>query len=165
MIKRPPIILTSFQQRHLMKDILKQWQPKWKAYSIAVYQPQWFDTLPKCSAFNILDKNNIWIRPRNYEKFRKPLVQYGQDLYELYHTRRARIERWLTLIQKYERVYLCCWCPYDRAAQRQIKQHGTFVCHSAAVEWFLRENFGIVCIRDNDRDKMIELPWKREEEI
>ncbi len=53
-------------------------------------------------------------------------------------------------------VALCCWCPYNRAAQRQLADYGSFVCHSWPVETFLKE-LGIEVKRDKDRERMVRL--------
>lgn len=53
-------------------------------------------------------------------------------------------------------IALCCWCPYDKAAQRQLEDYGSFVCHSWPVETFLRK-LGVDVHRDVDRQRMVRL--------
>lgn len=131
-----------------------------KAWSIAVYQPKLYPSLRKVKCFEIVD-NNKWIRPRNFVNEKYPLESYSNALYTVYKQRRKEFQRWLHVADTYKTVYLCCWCPYDSAAQRQLIEHGSYVCHSAVVEWFLRKEFGVECQRDDDRSKMVTLPWQR----
>jgi len=51
-------------------------------------------------------------------------------------------------------VALCCWCPYDKAAKRQLADYGSFICHSWPVESFLKE-LGVEVVRDADREQMV----------
>lgn len=51
-----------------------------------------------------------------------------------YRNRWPEIKTWL-----YDRqvamkdVALCCWCPYSKTAQAQLKQYGTFHCHLGVI--------------------------------
>jgi hypothetical protein len=56
----------------------------------------------------------------------------------------------------HEDIALCCWCPYEKAAKRQLETYGTFVCHSVAVEAFLQKH-GIEVVRDKDRERMVRI--------
>lgn len=127
------------------------------AFSIAVYQPAWLPQLPVIPFFDIRDDAG-WIRPRLFVGQSDPLFRYGRRLLDLYHSRADEFVDWLvaTGYGMTEDVALCCWCPYDKAAKRQIEEHGTFVCHSAVVEVFL-EDYGLEVIRDVDRQKMVQL--------
>jgi hypothetical protein len=129
-----------------------------KAYSIAVYQPRNFPELPVAPVFNILDEEGKWIRPRNFmqpghvpEENYELLKDYRDALLRLYDGRRAAINRWLKDGPK--RAVLCCWCPYDRAAQRQLQDFGSFVCHSGVVGLYLKM-LGVRVQYDKDREKM-----------
>lgn len=148
------ITLTSFKIWHADPD------PNQAAYSIAVYQPKWLPRLDETRVFDIRDANGNWIRPRDFvpdgHDATKPdfelLNSYRDALYLLYAGRSVAIQRFLGRATK--DLALCCWCPYDKAAQRQIHDYGGFVCHSAVVEVFLRD-LGHEVLRDADRERMV----------
>lgn len=93
-----------------------------------------------------------WIRPREYVNLNAPLDGYFMALLDLYASRAADADEWLQSVG--DNVAVCCWCPYDKAAQRQLKEFGTFVCHTAAVGRFLQE-LGYGVAYDLDREKMV----------
>lgn len=89
------------------------------------------------------------------------LERYHYRLLDMYTKRWERdLELGLSLerdhFDQHEDVVLCCWCPYDRAAKRQLEDCGSFVCHSWPVESFLKE-LGIEVVRDADRERMVTL--------
>jgi hypothetical protein len=152
------VLLTSFKRYH---DDIAYPYPTMPGYSIAVYQPSWFDPLPKLYLFDIHDENGQWIRPRNFmpedhDGAPSPalLAVYHDTLLDLYRSRYAAL-RYKDLGElAYNDVALCCWCPYDKAAKRQLDDYGSFVCHSWAVESFLKE-LGVKVVRDLDRKDMV----------
>jgi len=140
------------------------------AYSIAVYQPKGF-SYPKLDMFDIRDEAGNWVRPRDFvgegHDAAKPapdlLRRYHDRLFELYRDRWQAVQQFgqnafeiaqLVPLLSGEDSALCCWCPYDRAAQRQLRDYGSFVCHSWAVESFLME-MGVEVVRDQDRQQMV----------
>jgi len=138
------ILLTSFK-RSLKLPI------SFSKYSVAVYQPKGFN-YPKLRIFEIVDHTGRWIRPSNFVKDSDPLISYRDTLYNLYSTRKNSIENWFNSIIGQD-VALCCWCPYDRAAQRQLKEHGSFVCHTEVIRYFAKY-LGFNLDIDFDRQKM-----------
>lgn len=154
------VFLTSFRRWHTNP------KPKgWFGYSIAVYQPKWFPQLPKIQGFDIRDDGGRWIRPRDFIPpdhdaslpSRDILYGYREALIDLYNSRYESLMDELDLIRRMDVVpALCCWCPYDTAAKRQIEDYGSYICHSAAVEVWLRQR-GIKVIRDKDRQNMVDL--------
>lgn len=152
----PLIYLSSFQKA-------QKWEFKnpHNCFSIAVYQPKWVKPYQEASVFNILDANGDWIRPRNFipeghdptQPDNQLLGRYFDALLEHYDRRRPQIEEWLAS-HTVRRVNLLCWCPYDRAAKRQLKDYGSFVCHSAAVGFYLQEFLGQRVQLDTDRKRM-----------
>ncbi len=152
------VFLTSFKKYHE-----NEVPDGWKGYSISVYQPHWFKALPKIDGFDIRDSNGNWIRPRDFipanHDASKPskmiLDSYRDALVSLYNQRRYQLMSDLSVLQFNCKVaVLCCWCPYDKAAKRQLKDYGSFICHSAAVEVWLKKN-GFDVLRDKDREKMV----------
>jgi rhodanese-related sulfurtransferase len=152
-------------------------------YSIAVYQPRGHSPLPKLDLFDIREGGK-WVRPRDFLEgdvqpsgmtgvledtaVRGPdkelLHRYHDHLLSLYRRRWQQaqeggqvgyeVAELLPLLSKDASVAFCCWCPYDRAAQRQLKDYGSFVCHSWVVESFLGA-MGVEVVRDLDREKMV----------
>ncbi len=148
----PTIHLTSFKRWHAGPGIQRG-----LAYSIAVYQPKWLPQLDVAPVFNILNEERNWIRPRDFippDHDGKPnqalLRRYYQALTRLYDSREEQIQQFLRDHRLNSHIYLCCWCPYDRAAQRQIKDFGSFVCHAAVVGSWLVEH-GVRVMRDKPR--------------
>ena len=125
-------------------------------YSAAVYQPKGFN-YPKAEWADIRNDEGRWIRPRDFIGEDEPLLQYHHALLNLYYSRRDDIGAWLSPLGNLPFV-LCCWCPYDRAAQRQIAEHGSFVCHTAVIGEHLERHHGVQVFYDDDRRKMKVLP-------
>ena len=129
--------------------------------SVAVYQPKGFD-YPKLDFFDIR-QNGKWTRPRDFipegHDPKMPdddlLARYFSRLGLIYMTRGAEIDKWFDSLD--HDVALCCWCPYDQAAQRQLKAYGSFVCHTAVVGYLLQDR-GIPLLYDGDREKMVKVP-------
>ena len=169
------VYLTSFKRWHQPNpndDIAGPDIAIGRAYSIAVYQPDWFPQLPKLNLFDIRDENKQWVRPRNF----MPAFEFAsgdldtdvgnpnapnQELLKRYHDTLVGIyeERWhrgdnTDILLREQDTALCCWCPYDKAAQRQLEDYGSFVCHSWPVETFLK-GLGVEVVRDADRGRMV----------
>ena len=141
------ILLTSFR-RAQSKDFSF---PKIPCFSAAVYQPKNCN-FPKAKWADIRWPGGTWIRPREFVEWDHPLNGYFGNLLALYLSRTDEIMKWL---HKHPKAALLCWCPYEKAAQRQIRQHGTFVCHLGVVEAYLRQQGMQVKVDDDRRDKMV----------
>lgn len=138
-------LITSFQ---------RAFQLPVPAFSAAVYQPQGY-SLPKADWADIR-RNGTWTRPRDFVgQGEDPLLLYHQALLNLYAERWDEIEHWIRSVGN--DFALCCWCPYDRAAQRQLHEHGSFVCHTAVVGEVLQDH-GVRVWYDEDRRRMKVLP-------
>lgn len=147
--ERPYILLTSFRRSSDLREPMRSLE-KW---SCAVYQPRGFD-YPKVDAFDIRDDLGRWTRPRDFVGSPDPLAAYRQALMGIYLSRSRQIMDWLDAVQG-RRIALCCWCPYDKAAQRQLSEWGTYVCHTGVIYEFLRD---LVDVRlDADRDRLVRL--------
>lgn len=141
------VLLTSFQRSHNIGH---------PACSVAVYQPEGY-ALPKVEWADIR-RGKVWTRPRDFIAEPDPLAAYHQSLLDLYRTREDQIRQWIEANGRFwTTMALCCWCPYDRAAQRQLGEHGSFVCHSAVVGEILEE-LGVRVWYDSDRRLMKVLP-------
>ena len=149
------VYLTSFKKNH------EEQQEGDTPWSIAVYQPKWLPALPETRVFDIRD-DGAWVRPRDFlTPGHDPTLpdielikRYRDKLLGMYAERRDEIGDFLRVAG--DVVCLCCWCPYDKAAQRQLHDYGSFVCHSAVVELFL-DIAGVEVMRDDDRKDMVVL--------
>lgn len=137
-------LITSFRASHGLSV---------PVYSAAVYQPRGY-SYPKIDWTDIR-REGEWTRPRDFLQTEEPLLHYHHALLNLYASRKGEILQWLHTAP--EMFALCCWCPYDRAAQRQLQEHGSFVCHTAVVAEVL-EQYGVRCWFDADRQRMKVLP-------
>jgi hypothetical protein len=146
------ILLTSFRNGEGLVNHMPVW-------SAAVYQPRGID-FPKAQWADIRDENGVWTRPRNFVDQPRPLVSYKEALWTLYSNREEEIAEWLRENHTDE-VAMCCWCPYDRAAQRQLKEWGSFVCHTAVMGLYLENIFEIEVHYDGDRDRMVKFEFPR----
>lgn len=138
------VLITSFRRSKTLD---------FATYSVAVYQPKGFN-YPELTMLKILDGGR-WIMPHNFIRFDEPLHAYHQALRNLYHEREQHIRAWLA--EDSLAVAICCWCPYEKAAQRQLKEWGTFVCHTSVVGEILQE-YGAQVFYDADRRLMKVLP-------
>lgn len=138
------IYLTSFDRSVKLPKTIKK-------LSAAVYQPYGFK-YPKVDWTDIRDQNGNWIRPRNFLGEPSPLIAYRQALIDLYMSRLPEAQDWAWSLEG--DVALCCWCPYDKAAQRQLKEHGSFVCHTAVLGEFISNALQLPVWYDGDRRQM-----------
>ena len=107
----------------------------YSAYSVAVYQPSWYAQLTKLDLFDIRDPSGQWVRPRDFinddwlggsppPRDYALLRRYHDALLGMYEKRWANQpeDRQLGFLERVadrDEVW-CCWCPYDKAAQRQL---------------------------------------------
>ena len=143
------IYLTSFKKFHQLPSSVKIW-------SAAVYQPKGL-TLPKADWTDIRDDEGQWIRPRLFLAEDKPLQAYRQRLLDLYENRILQANAWRSGLTGDNA--LCCWCPYDQAAERQLEEWGSFVCHTAVLGEFLAA-IGEAVWYDSDRLRLAVLSQK-----
>ena len=138
------VYLTSFFQSHSLPDDVVP-------MSAAVYQPKGY-SYPKVDWTDIRNLDGEWIRPRDFIQFAHPLQAYRDALYQQYMLRRALAIHWRDTTP--HDVALCCWCPHDRAAKRQMEQFGSFVCHTAVLSEFIYRELGVAVWEDGERRHM-----------
>lgn len=152
MISSPDIYLTSFRLSHgLAPHIVKM--------SVAMYPPKGYEHIPQLSWALIADEHGQWIRPRNFVTEEQPLQAYHDALYAQYKSRLGEAVAWSEQLSN--DVALLCWCPYDRAAQRQLGDFGSFVCHTAVLSEFIFKELGLAVWEDGDRRHMAVLEQRR----
>jgi hypothetical protein len=143
------VLITSFQRSHDLAYI--------PTFSVAVYQPKGF-ALPEVEWAKITDANGEWIRPRRFITEPDPLAAYHFALLDHYRGRTLAARDWLDHVNTFwGTIAFCCWCPYERRAREQLKEHGSFVCHTAVLGEFLEE-LGVRVWYDTDRQRMKVLP-------
>lgn|SRR5574338_467333 len=145
------VYLTSFFKSKELPDDVER-------YSGAVYQPKGY-TFPKAGWTDIRDNDGKWIRPRDFLSSQSPNSEYRERLYRLYCSRLSEAERWLDSI-RLPSASIHCWCPYDKAAQRQLREWGSFICHTAVVGEFLSTELKVPVWYDADRLRLLPLEQK-----
>lgn len=138
------VYLTSFLRSHSLP-------PGVVPYSAAVYPPRGYEGYPKV-AWTDIRRDGEWIRPRQFVSEERPLEAYRNALWTLYESRRKEAAIWVGEVE--HDVALCCWCPHDRAAKRQVEQWGSFVCHTAVLSEFIYERLGVAVWEDGERRHM-----------
>jgi hypothetical protein len=137
--------MTSFRRAHVAGA---------PVYSAAVYQPKGY-ALPKADWTDIRVPAGDWIRPREFLGEPDPLRAYAEALVRLYDSRIDAAREWFERVgREYHACALCCWCPYDRAAQRQLAEFGSFVCHTGPLGWWIENRLGVRVWNDTDRARM-----------
>jgi hypothetical protein len=122
------IYLTSFLRSKNLPEEVVPW-------SGAVYQPKGF-SFPKADWADIRDGTGDWIRPRRFADFPTPRLAYRAALLDHYGARKTEAVEWLNANSQHK-LALVCWCPYERAAIRQLKDWGSFICHLSVAGEFL----------------------------
>lgn len=151
MSELPAVYLTSFNRSRSLPTHVETW-------SGAVYQPNGFD-YPKAEWADIRKNDGTWIRPREFLQEASPLDAYRRTLLNHYASRGEKIREWLNNLA-WSEVALCCWCPYDRAAQRQLNEFGSFVCHLTVIGEYLSSHMMVPVWYDAERRRAAVLEQK-----
>lgn len=125
---------------------------EWKVVSGSRWSPRGYEGLEVAEWMKPLDERGIvgvrrWGDPEPYTDY----------LVDLYRSRSEEVDRWIADMESYRHVAACCWCPRTKAASRQLREFGTFVCHMGAVGLYLAERDVTVAFDRDRRDRM----WKR----
>lgn len=115
------IVLTSFREaRHVpaTRFSAARWAP-----SFALDWPTVESLVPRYPS-----RKSILLR-----YFKEPLTgfrdAYFEALADRYMEVRKDLATLVAAVREHGDVYVCCWCPHSRPAQRALKEHGTFACH------------------------------------
>ncbi len=128
------VVLTSFKQSTKLSGL---------KYSIARWQPKQY-------SYPELD---IFTHPYMLRDFGGDVQAFYGAVSSLFQTRLYEIEQWLEQSTDSYPSILCCWCPYSSVSRAQIKEFGTFVCHSEVLAPLLG-GYGIEVFRDPDRTRL-----------
>jgi hypothetical protein len=148
------ILLSSFKKS---KEVIKK-IPDSCHYSVSRWQPSGF-------SYNILDFLGAYYKNGNgllLQNRTNPLQSYQHDLFKYYVSRWEEIVLWLTTIQNSDKlIVLNCWCPYSKATKNQIKNFGSFACHTGLIGKIINSYFpDIELYLDKDRHQMLVPEWK-----
>lgn len=143
------VYFTSFQRSHDLPNGVTR-------FSVAVQWPKGYEDIPRIAWALITDETGKWIRPREFVSDVHPLASYREALMEQYQERLPQAQAWL--FNHPGDIAMLCWCPYDRAAQRQLGDFGTFVCHTGVLAEFVDAQLGCQVWLDADRRLMKALP-------
>jgi hypothetical protein len=144
------IYLTSFKRSGELPDHVER-------FSAAVYQPKGF-SYRKAEWTDIRNPEGTWTRPREFVNDPNPALAYRNTLLSIYSSRIFAASTWLSSLEG--DAALLCWCPYDRAAVRQLKEWGSFICHTAVLAEFLSVDLKTPVWLDSDRLFMTVLTQK-----
>lgn len=121
-------------------------------YSVARRQPKGFN-YPELKFLAPISSTGEILRLSTFPN--DPVANYAIALKEAYKYRWDVIKSWLCSLS--EDIALCCWCPYSKSTQRQLKEYGVFVCHTGLVGQMIRKwRPDIEVVLDSDREKLIE---------
>jgi len=137
------VLMTSFFESTKLGDF--------DLYSAAVYQPRGF-SYPKIGWTDIREPSGEWIRPRRFVDMPDPALMYWNAMLHHYEARLDEARNWASRNEGL--VVMCCWCPSDRAAKRQLAEHGSFICHTGPLGAFIQDRLGVPVFYDNDRQRM-----------
>lgn len=114
-------------------------------YSAANWQPRGL-TYP----------NADWAIPRTSDGKRIYISTYGGPsnywpaMVDFFEAQSHTIAEWLNDLDT-EYFVLACWCPYTRKAGEQLRDHGSFVCHTGPLGEVLSTFPGLEVVLDTDR--------------
>lgn len=144
-----PVILTSFKKSLYYKG---------SKYSVARWQPQGFDYL-SLDFLAAKDRKGNALHLSSFPS--SPLTGYRGEWFAAIKTRWSEIEDWFYRLQSHKYIVLCCWCPYSKATQEQIKRFGTFACHTGLIgQLIAKHKPEIGIILDDDRKNFLVKEWR-----
>jgi len=121
------IILTSFEnsKKLLKKQVFENVNVN--TYSVSRKQPTGFSyiDLPFFAARDIHGNKLRLIN--GIEEYRRKLLEFYDTVYQ------SHIVPWVLDLRPGDIDIICCWCPYSESTKRQIRQYGSFVCHTGII--------------------------------
>jgi hypothetical protein len=103
-------------------------------FGVACWKPEWC-TYRDLEFLFPRDINGNRLRLRNFDG---SVDKYVDALREGYASRWDEIEKWLEQLKKDEQHIICCWCPHSSTSKEQLKNFGTFFCHSVLIGKMVR---------------------------
>lgn len=140
-----------------LTSFAKSGQFRGKKYSVSRWQPKGFQ-YPVLDFLSAVDAAG---KPLKLQKFSDPLTDYKKAFIDGIKARWDRVYPWLKGLRPSEDVVLCCWCPYSATSQKQIKEFGTFACHTGLIGQLIQKfRPDIKVVLDNDREKHLIQEWR-----
>lgn len=141
------IIFTSFKNSHLYAG---------EKFSVARYQPKRF-YYTELSFLAAEDENGHRIKLRNTED---SIAQYKKAFRRGCKVRWTEIDEWLKSLDEASDYVLCCWCPYSQSSDKQLKETGSFACHTGLVAQLIKKHRpDIKILLDDDRENRLIKDW------
>lgn len=103
-------------------------------FGVACWKPEWC-TYRDLEFLFPRDKYGNRLRLRN---FNGSVNRYIDELREGYSFRWEKIETWLESLKREEQNIICCWCPHSSSSKEQLKEFGTFFCHTVLIGKMIR---------------------------
>lgn len=142
------VVLTSFKMSKKFSG---------EKFSISRFQPKGF-SFPELKFLAAIDKEGRRMALRNYID---PVAGYAQALRDAFKCRWGAIKKWLDSLTPDVDIVLCCWCPYSDATAEQMKEFGTFACHSGLIGLMIAKHRpDIQIVLDRDREEHLLPEWK-----
>ena len=128
-------------------------------FSVARTKPAWAKKYKELDFLAPIDKNGKAIRLSNYPH--NPTGGYAMVLKETYISRWTEISEWLESLKVDEQYVLCCWCPHSKSTKEQIKEFGSFACHTLLIAKLIRKNRPDLIVKlDDEREEKGFPEWK-----
>lgn len=141
------IIFTSFK---------KSYQYAGQKFSVARYQPKGFH-FTELSFFAAEDENGDRIKLGNSDN---SIAEYKKAFRKGCKARWAEIEIWLKALKPEDDLVLCCWCPYSKGSEKQLKDTGVFACHTGLIAQMIKKHRPDIRVAlDEDREKHLVKDW------
>jgi len=145
------IFMTSFKESRRLGD-------RWECYSVARWMPRGLNyrELPQFAAFR---QDGSPLRLRDFEN---PLEGYREEYLAGLEDMRPVILPLLERIVRRPRskhLAFCCWCPHSQASRAQLREFGTFACHTLLLAGWLKE-VGFSVVLDTDRLVRGAVAWR-----
>lgn len=143
------VILTSFKQSVKYPG---------EKYSIARIQPKGFN-YKELKFLAAIDEKGKKLQMENIQD--DTLNVYKEALRRGLKKRWHLVNAWLNSLSHDKDIVLCCWCPYSESSSKQMKEYGTFACHSGLIGQMIRKNRpDIQVVLDEDRQKYLSKEWR-----
>jgi len=140
------VILSSFKKSKKILNLFDNIKP----YSVSRFNPSGYpyERLEFLSAYDV-NGNRLRLKGSSPEQYRHEWLKYIVKNKEI-------VFNWLDNLDNNVHILLCCWCPYSQSIKKQIKNYGSFVCHTGLIGNLINKyRPDIELILDKDRVFML----------
>jgi len=145
-------------------------------FSIACYQPTGFN-YQELICLAPMDPEGRAIRTRRFFKkengvfdpisYYLSIHEYREAILQGFHSREEEIKFWMQSLSTRRIATLVCWCPHSASSKAQLRDLGSFACHSGIIaEIIMHYRPDIPVFLDDDRfDRLVPVwrhgsPWQ-----